>query len=165
MMRTGKQPPVFTQKTEPVKVEIGKSAKFHCTFTGDGPIEVTWVKDGQPIVPSFEFQVKTTTNSSTLEMTKTKPTHAGIYTARAENVAGIAESTANLLVTERADSSSPPNFTQVMSDMKISQGHPVRLDVSITGKPAPNVTWFKVHLYISIRQIFALILLSCFLLI
>lgn len=89
-------------------------------------------------------QVKTTANSSTLEMTKTKSTYAGIYTARVENVAGIAESTANLLVTERADSSSPPMFTQVMSDMKVSQGHPVRLDVKVSGKPVPNVTWFKV---------------------
>lgn len=74
-----------------------------------------------------------------------KPEHAGNYTARVENVAGRADSTANLLAIDRADMGAQPQFTQVMADSKATQGHPVRLDVRLTAKPTPNVLWYKVR--------------------
>ncbi len=77
-------------------------------------------------------------------MMKVKKEYAGEYTVRVENVAGRAEGTANLLVTDRADQGSAPTFEQVMSAANVTQGHPVRFDVKIAGQPKPSVTWFKV---------------------
>ncbi len=47
-------------------------------------------------------------------------------------------------ISERADTSSAPTFSQIMSSASVAQGRPARFEVKISGKPEPNVTWFKV---------------------
>lgn len=125
------------------------------------------MKDGKTLTASFEFQVryyenhmilpifqrvggffqiKSSDTSSALEIPKVKPEYAGNYTARVENVAGRADSSANLLVIDRADMGAQPQFTQVMAETRATQGHPVRLDVRVTGKPQPTIGWYKVRI-------------------
>lgn len=93
------------------------------------------------------LQVKDTTTSSTLEINKAKSEYTGTYTARIENVAGRADSTANLLVAERTDTVATPVFSQNLSDIKVNQGHPAKFLVKIGGKPL-SVMWFKVRVLV-----------------
>uniref|UniRef100_F1KPJ7 Titin n=1 Tax=Ascaris suum TaxID=6253 RepID=F1KPJ7_ASCSU len=143
MGQTHKPPPQVTQQLKPVQAEVGRNARFFCSFDGAHPMTVTWFRDGKEIKPSFEFQINTTNTGSTLTISKLKPEYAGEYMCRIENVAGTVESLANLTMLKPVDRGVAPDFKQRISDLRTKQNAPSQFTCVVTGTPQPTATWFK----------------------
>ena len=71
---------------------------------------------------------------------------AGKYTCRAENDAGTAESTADLVIKKKQLS---PVFLKRLQSRTINAGQKLVLEVEVGGSPLPEVTW-----YLNENQIF-----------
>ena len=65
--------------------------------------------------------------------------HAGKYTCRAENDAGTAESTADLVVRKKHLS---PVFLKRLQSRTILVGQKLVLEVEVGGSPLPEVAWY-----------------------
>ena len=65
--------------------------------------------------------------------------HAGKYTCRAENEAGSAESTSDLVVKKKNLS---PVFLRRLRSQDIILGRKLVLEVEIGGSPSPQVAWY-----------------------
>ena len=66
-------------------------------------------------------------------------TDAGKYTCRAENAAGPAESTADIVVRKKHHS---PIFLKRLQSQILTFGKKLILEVEIGGLPPPKVTWY-----------------------
>ena len=77
----------------------------------------------------------------TLAIEDVIPEDEGEYRCVAENEAGKSESVAKLLV---RDNEYPPEFTNEGQDEPYfaNKGDDLRLDVTLKGKPSPEVKWF-----------------------
>lgn len=143
MGQTQKTSPQISQQLKPLEAEIGRQAQFSVLFSGDEPITVKWFRDGKEIKPSFEFQINTTSKSSTLTIGKLKMDYNGQYMCRIMNVAGTQESMANLVVVPPIGHGIAPDFIQRMTDVQVQQNTSSQLKCIVTGNPSPIVNWFK----------------------
>uniref|UniRef100_A0A915PRJ2 Ig-like domain-containing protein n=1 Tax=Setaria digitata TaxID=48799 RepID=A0A915PRJ2_9BILA len=143
MGQTQRSAPQITQQLKPVQTEIGRQTQFNVLFNGDEPITVKWFRNGKEIKPSFEFQIDTTANSSTLTIAKVKADHSGQYMCRITNVAGTQESLANLMATPSSGHGIAPNFKQRMHDVRVQQNASSQFQCTVTGIPEPVASWFK----------------------
>ncbi|VDO46957.1 unnamed protein product [Brugia timori] len=143
MGQTQKVAPQISQQLKPVQAEIGRQAQFNVLFSGDEPLTVKWFRNGKEIKPSFEFQINTTTKSSTLTIGKLKVDHNGQYMCRVTNVAGAQESMANLVVVPPTEHGVAPDFTQRMADVRVQQNASSQFKCIVTGNPEPIASWFK----------------------
>jgi len=91
-------PPYFIQRLQPVAAEPNKTAVFTCQVNGHPFPELTWYRNGVEIQPTSQTVFKVFESTATLEISSVTPDDVGNYTCQASNPAGIATSTANLLV-------------------------------------------------------------------
>lgn len=83
------EPVHFVRKLEDMTFIVGRPLKLVCTYTGSQRVHVTWKKDGKHIWASYEYNVKTTDSSCTLDVLYSdRPHAAGIYTCEISNGAG-----------------------------------------------------------------------------
>uniref|UniRef100_A0A3Q3X1X0 Ig-like domain-containing protein n=1 Tax=Mola mola TaxID=94237 RepID=A0A3Q3X1X0_MOLML len=103
--------------------------------------EVSWFRDGQVLSTSAlpGVQISFSEGRAVLTIPAVTAAHSGRFSVRATNGTGQATSTAELLVTETA----PPSFLQRLQSSIVRQGSQVRLDVRVTGIPAPVVRFFR----------------------
>nr|CAD2187171.1 unnamed protein product [Meloidogyne enterolobii] len=138
-----KTSPILTKTLQPAQAEIGRSASFSITYSGDEPCTIKWFKNGKQIRSAFDTQIRTTPGESRLDLSKLKETHAGEYSVCVENVAGKCESSASLTVSAVPYRGVAPQFTQRVADQRVQQGQTVKLSCNITGSPRPTISWFK----------------------
>uniref|UniRef100_A0A914H0K8 Ig-like domain-containing protein n=1 Tax=Globodera rostochiensis TaxID=31243 RepID=A0A914H0K8_GLORO len=143
LMPSAKTAPTISQNLKPVQAEIGRSATFSITYSGDEPVTAKWFHNGKHLRSAFDTQIRTSPGESNLILSKLKGAHAGDYTVRLENVAGQCESNASLAVSAVPDRGVAPQFGQRVQDQRVQQGQTAKLSCSITGTPRPTVTWFK----------------------
>lgn len=95
-------PPEFTLKIQPCQAVDGDEAQFECEFHGDPTPTITWYRDNKLIKPSNLYVINTSADStharSTLIIKRVTLQSNAVYTVKAENAAGSAKSSANLLV-------------------------------------------------------------------
>lgn len=83
------EPVRFVKKLEDVSHELGKPLRLLCTYTGSQRVHVTWKKDDKPIWASYQYNVKTTNSSCTLEVLNSdRAAAAGKYTCEISNAEG-----------------------------------------------------------------------------
>lgn len=83
------EPVHFVRKLEDTTFIVGHPLKLVCTYAGSQRVHVTWKKDGKLIWASYEYNVKTTDSSCTLDVLNSdRPHAAGIYTCEISNGAG-----------------------------------------------------------------------------
>lgn len=90
--------PKFTKRVEPVVAEEGKPTRLICTVEGTPFPEVVWYKNEEIFHATERVYVNIVENTVTLEFTKVEPQDVAIYSCRASNPAGVATSTANLVI-------------------------------------------------------------------
>jgi hypothetical protein len=49
--------PAVTQQVQPVQAAPGRPAKFECHYTGDAPLNVTWLRGSQVLQSGPDYQV------------------------------------------------------------------------------------------------------------
>ena len=92
------EPPIFTAKIQPQAVQANGDALFKCTFSGKPTPQVTWSRESTVITPSDKYEITTQGNTSTLKVKQVTTNDAVVYSAKAENAAGVAKCSANLVV-------------------------------------------------------------------
>ena len=90
---------VLAQTEERPPIAVGAKLTFYATADGTPPITFTWYKDGAIVGTGDSYVIPSI-----------QPYHAGIYMAKASNMAGSAESQTVSIVVIYGDGSPPPNM-------------------------------------------------------
>ncbi|EJW78737.1 hypothetical protein WUBG_10353, partial [Wuchereria bancrofti] len=112
------QEPKFTNELSEIKVKEVETAELTVTVTGKPIPEVCWIKDGIP---------------------QARLDDAGIYSCKASNKAGETES--NFIAVEQEIE--VPQFLEELKEFAVQKGETAELSVTVTGKPTPEITWYK----------------------
>lgn len=82
------------------EANTGDNVQLNCHVgKGDVPMNISWLQDGQRIAPHTGVSiVPFGTRTSLLTISFVAAEHAGLYTCRARNMAGVAEHSTELLV-------------------------------------------------------------------
>lgn len=93
-------PPEFVQKIQPCQAIDGDEARFECVFRGDPQPTISWYRESKLIRPSNLYSISTdlAENKSTLTIKRVTLNGNAVFTVKAENAAGSAKSSANLVV-------------------------------------------------------------------
>ena len=95
---TPRTPPMFTKKLQPLSSRPGKKIRFHCQFNGEPAPIITWYRNETLLVTSDRVVITMETGSSVMEISRLELDDTGVYTCRAVNEAGIATTSANVIV-------------------------------------------------------------------
>lgn len=90
--------PKFIQRVEPVVAERDKPALLTCTVEGTPFPEITWYKNEAVFHANERVSINMVENTVTLEFSKVEPQDVAVYSCKATNSAGVATSTANLVI-------------------------------------------------------------------
>lgn len=96
-------PPEFINKIQPSQAIDGDEAQFECTFKGDPKPNISWFRETKMIRPSNMYTIITDLSDenqykSTLIIKRVTLNSNAVYSVKAENAAGSAKSSANLVV-------------------------------------------------------------------
>ncbi|XP_032809067.1 neogenin isoform X10 [Petromyzon marinus] len=97
--------PVFAKRPRDTLAYEGMDVVLACSVTGHPVPTVKWVKNGDIVIPSDYFQIVDDHNLKILGLVRSDE---GIYQCIAESEAGNAQSSAQLLVLERASGGEAP---------------------------------------------------------
>ncbi|RCN47218.1 immunoglobulin I-set domain protein [Ancylostoma caninum] len=119
-----------------------ETVKLSVTVTGVPQPQVSWFKDDKPVEIDNVHVISKEEGSGqfTLTIRDSKVTDKGKYSCRASNVAGEATTEASVHI---AKESSAPQFTEFLKPMKVMEKETVKLSVTVSGVPQPQVSWFK----------------------
>ena len=73
--------------------------RFECRVAGSSPLEVTWLRDGEPLKQGGDFTMTYNDNTAALEIAQGEMRHSGEYTCSATNSVGSASCRAKLTLT------------------------------------------------------------------
>ncbi|MCP9264251.1 Immunoglobulin I-set domain protein [Dirofilaria immitis] len=127
------QAPKFIQQLSEITIKEIETAELAVTVTGKPIPEICWTKDGAPInIDNIHYATK--------KMRMAKLEDAGIYSCKASNKVGEAE-TRTLFAVEQENGI--PQFLEGLKELSIQKDDIAELSVTVVGKPAPEVVWYK----------------------
>ncbi|VDK64021.1 unnamed protein product, partial [Cylicostephanus goldi] len=134
--------PQFTEFLRPMEVKETETVKLSVTVTGIPQPQVQWFKDDRPVeIDTVRTIVKDEGHGSyTLTIQNAKATDVGKYSCKAVNEVGEARTEATVHI---AKETAAPQFTEFLRPMQIKEAETVKLSVTVTGVPQPQVSWFK----------------------
>lgn len=136
--------PEFKDKMKGVEVVEGDSATFEVQVVGYPEPSVEWFRGTTQLKNDERFEIKESKeeNRFSLVIGAVKRDDAGMYKCVASNEVGKNTCRADLNVKERLFA---PEFPEEQSDapVTVTEGDDVNLDVTVNGKPKPDVTWHK----------------------
>ncbi|XP_054013283.1 titin isoform X3 [Hylaeus anthracinus] len=137
--------PEFSIPLNDATVQEGEKFTFQCNLIGHPLPEVVWYKDGISILNNPDYLTTYVQGSCTLTIEETFAEDSAKYTCRAFNIAGSAETTATLTVSETApeEQPSPPVFVKELVPSVVTEGASLRMDCVVEGNPLPTVQWYK----------------------
>ncbi|KAK3888336.1 hypothetical protein Pcinc_007597 [Petrolisthes cinctipes] len=97
------EPPKFTHPMRDIDIVEGTRAHFEAKVTplGDATMNIEWLLDGKPLSASSRATATYRFGFVALDILNVINADAGVYTCRATNVMGQAETSANLRITDR----------------------------------------------------------------
>ncbi|XP_017132762.1 Down syndrome cell adhesion molecule-like protein Dscam2 isoform X50 [Drosophila elegans] len=117
-------------------VSGGQAVRVMCMVSsGDLPIDIYWLKDGQPLLRSIYHKIDEYT--LILSLRQTTIGDSGNYTCVASNAAGLASRWSILKVKV------PPRWILEPTDKAFAQGSDAKVECKADGFPKPQVTWKK----------------------
>lgn len=137
------QPPSITPFAFNTNVQENQRSSVLCTISsGDLPVSISWLKDGQLLTPQLaqakRIIIKPDSDQSTLKFASVRLEHAGNYSCLAKNRAGQASHSAQLVV------HGEPRWLrgEPMNDLiSTIRAQTVVIDCQTTGWPKPEQTW------------------------
>jgi len=91
-----KAPPSFPKKITSLQQTEGQAVRFECRVAGSAPVDVSWLKDGEPLRPGADVAMTHDDNTAALEILHGEKSHSGEYTCVATNSVGSASCRAKL---------------------------------------------------------------------
>ncbi|XP_071572462.1 protein Obscurin isoform X5 [Temnothorax nylanderi] len=136
---TPEEKPTFTSPMRDVSIEEGQPLKLDVSFVGNPIPDVSWTKDGEPVVPSERVTMSCDGRKVGLQIDPCKPKDAGVYGCRISNPLGEDTTSANAIVRKVYQS---PTFTQRFTDLQQLPTFDAKFPARVTGIPHPEVTWY-----------------------
>uniref|UniRef100_A0A3Q3GHH5 Ig-like domain-containing protein n=1 Tax=Labrus bergylta TaxID=56723 RepID=A0A3Q3GHH5_9LABR len=96
VVKEAKTPPSFPKKITSLQQTEGLPVRFECRIAGSSPIEVSWLRDGEPVREGDEFSMTYDDNTAVLQIGSGEMRHSGEYTCVATNSVGSASCRAKL---------------------------------------------------------------------
>ncbi|XP_026674575.1 muscle M-line assembly protein unc-89 isoform X5 [Ceratina calcarata] len=140
--------PRFVSPITGMIVDQGTDIVLEGIIDGFPQPTISWSKNGQELKSKDGMKITYAHNHVRLELKNVNVKDAGRYTCSANNEAGSASSTADLVVKKTIF---PPVFGRRLQAQVVKRGDRVNMEVEITGTPEPTVTWFKDDLPIKER--------------
>ena len=95
MITEAKTPPSFPKKITSLQQTEGKVVRFECRVAGSSPVEVSWLRGGEPL-EGDEVSMSYDDNTAVLEIRPGEMRHSGEYSCVATNSVGSASCRAKL---------------------------------------------------------------------
>lgn len=107
-----------------------------------------WFYNTKPLATQQDVRIMSKDNKSVVIVESFGKTNVGIYTCRAENVAGSVTSTASVQIVpetqlEEVFDMISPRFTQRLQPVQLMDGEELILPCNVIGHPTPKVQWFR----------------------
>lgn len=136
--------PEFKEKMKHITVTEGDTARFDVHVIGNPKPQTEWSKGGKPIREGERFKIAQSDDSDlySLLIENVLMDDFGSYKCVASNEAGRMQCSARLDVKERETA---PEFSDEYGDapIEVNEGDELKLNVTVQGKPRPDVKWFK----------------------
>ncbi|VDM52411.1 unnamed protein product, partial [Angiostrongylus costaricensis] len=134
--------PQFTEELKSLEVARNTSFELSVTVTGTPQPNILWLKDGLPVRLDdvHVFSKEEATGRFTLAIKNTQIADVGVYSCVASNVAGKAQTEAQVSVVEELTS---PHFVETLKSLEVEEGQSAELFCSVVGNPEPEITWLK----------------------
>lgn len=153
--RGGVIPPSFLTTIQSCNVPSGQLVRFDAKVSGTKPLDVYWLKDGKKVLPDIRFKVLEEDNTYTLLIIEAVPEDSGTYECVAINNSGEARCEAECIVQAPASRKTPlrtpsspgaeqkPNLVEPLKSQTVREGQSVAFRCKISGRPSPEIQWFK----------------------
>ncbi|XP_058246105.1 hemicentin-1 isoform X2 [Hemibagrus wyckioides] len=128
-------PPSIDDDVISVTANKMESVVLPCHVTGRPTPSISWSRGGTAL--GTKRGSYRTLPSGMLEIQAVNPTHAGRYTCRAQNPAGVTQKHIALSVQEA------PEIKNMVKEVKVLLNQEVLLICDVHGFPKPSVTWLK----------------------
>uniref|UniRef100_A0A8C3RA48 Myosin light chain kinase, smooth muscle n=1 Tax=Cyanoderma ruficeps TaxID=181631 RepID=A0A8C3RA48_9PASS len=162
--------PAFTLPPRNIRVQLGATARFEGKVRGYPEPQITWYRNGHPVPEGDHYVVdRSIRGVFSLVIKGVQEGDAGKYTCEAANDGGVRQVTVELTVegqkilysvnfncpfrgrlavpsVEQRPSiwgESPPKFATKPNRVVVREGQTGKFSCKITGRPQPQVTWFK----------------------
>ncbi|VDO24419.1 unnamed protein product [Onchocerca flexuosa] len=141
--------PEITSHLRDAQIDEGNRFEFTAYIKGEPVPEIHWFKDGRDVKDNIDYRTAFVNGVATLTIDETFVEDTAVYTVRAHNVAGLAESSAKLFVKSRSEigpqmeESFKPHFVRQLRNVTITEGDDAFLDCIIVAVPEPKVVWYK----------------------
>uniref|UniRef100_A0A8C6IUG9 Myosin light chain kinase, smooth muscle n=1 Tax=Melopsittacus undulatus TaxID=13146 RepID=A0A8C6IUG9_MELUD len=151
--------PAFTLPPRNIRVQLGATARFEGKVRGYPEPQITWYRNGHPVVEGDHYIVDHSIRGIfSLVIKGVQEVDGGKYTCEAANDGGVRQVTVELTVeglnscpvlsnssleTPSIWGESPPKFATKPNRVVVREGQTGKFSCKITGRPQPQVTWFK----------------------
>uniref|UniRef100_A0A8B9J344 Myosin light chain kinase, smooth muscle n=1 Tax=Amazona collaria TaxID=241587 RepID=A0A8B9J344_9PSIT len=154
--------PAFTLPPRNIRVQLGATARFEGKVGGYPEPQITWYRNGHPVAEGDHYIVDHSIRGIfSLVIKGVQEGDGGKYTCEAANDGGVRQVTVELTVegkriltlgrltvpsVEHRPSiwgESPPKFATKPNRVVVREGQTGKFSCKITGRPQPQVTWFK----------------------
>lgn len=138
--------PHFIRQFHDATVQEGEKCQLVCQLENWQPaIHIEWFKDGIPITIHRHYVVRNENDLCTLSIGETLTEDSALFTCRATNHFGSAETSARLYIqpNEQMEIMCPPNFVSPLTNCKTSSGSSLLWKCFVEGNPLPTIQWIK----------------------
>uniref|UniRef100_A0A8B9TCB9 Myosin light chain kinase, smooth muscle n=1 Tax=Anas platyrhynchos TaxID=8839 RepID=A0A8B9TCB9_ANAPL len=149
--------PAFTLPPRNIRVQLGATARFEGKVRGYPEPHITWYRNGHPVPEGDHYVVDHSIRGIfSLVIKGVQESDGGKYTCEAANDGGVRQVTVELTVegkriplfgfdTHRPSiwGESPPKFATKPNRVVVREGQTGKFSCKITGRPQPQVTWYK----------------------
>jgi hypothetical protein len=131
------EPPLIVKALTPTVCKVGDAIKMETVITGGPKPKLKWYHNGKHFKTGKNVSIKEKDNIYSLIIAKTEMKHDGDYTVKAENDAGMAQTSANLCVQDEV-----VEFISKLEDREIKEKDEVSLIVEVSSGNT-DVKWHK----------------------
>uniref|UniRef100_A0A915PUX1 Uncharacterized protein n=1 Tax=Setaria digitata TaxID=48799 RepID=A0A915PUX1_9BILA len=147
--------PVFTKNLTDINCNEGTDALLETSVSGKPLPEIIWYFENCQLQEDEEEHYKirydNETNIHSFKINNVAAKDCGTYKCCAKNSVGIAETTCNLVITERdmqkhdleGTDKKAPIFQIPLTNSNLSEGDKLSLSCTVNGVPNPVIKWFK----------------------
>uniref|UniRef100_A0A663N4I8 Myosin light chain kinase, smooth muscle n=1 Tax=Athene cunicularia TaxID=194338 RepID=A0A663N4I8_ATHCN len=156
--------PAFTLPPRNIRVQLGATARFEGKVRGYPEPQITWYRNGHPVPEGDHYVMdRSIRGIFSLIIKGVQEGDGGKYTCEAANDGGVRQVTVELTVEGRRIfmlllgrltvpsvehrpsiwGESPPKFATKPNRVVVREGQTGKFSCKITGRPQPQVTWFK----------------------
>ncbi|XP_055315002.1 titin-like, partial [Sitodiplosis mosellana] len=142
-------PPHFIQSLKPKTVLLDDVMILEASVKSHPGSSFQWFFNSTSITPTETMRIHSQNNRSVLYIDRFVAENDGVYTCRAENVAGSVTSSASIKLVEsenqleESNEYLSPRFIRKLKPVQLMDGEAMKLTCRVIGYPTPKISWFN----------------------